>query len=634
MVGEFYSFGILLLLFFRYCLFERCIAKSTRRAMFVRCLVLSMGLIVLNTVCVALLNRPNLVPVWVNLALNTLYFLSCIFCCSFFTFLLFDAMLEHVYDKHCLRRAVVVLIILTSISLLILLLNLFTGILFYFDENGHYQRGPWNSIYYLLLMVELAFLGICYIRNRRSISDQMVSVMRSIPPIVLLLCVLQFSFPNVLLNGTICALVSLVIFLSFHSHTEEHDDLTCAGSRKAFVAELELRSNSNQAVQIVQICLLNLADINLHYSHKHGDALLYEISKYLRHCYPHVRVFRTGGTTFTILLPLGSESEADSRLQEIETRLQSPWTLGEFACRLSCSIAELRSQSLSGSASEIIQHLEYATTLAKKRQAPVRFDQEVDQQFRDRSSMIDLIRKAIETHHFQVYYQPIYCCKKDLFCFAEALLRLSDETGRPIPPDVFIPLAEESGLIRDLTWLVLEDICRLFNSGKYPGLEAVSMNLSMQQFLDPNLPQQIAEILTREGVEPRKLKVEITERFILHDEQYAKAQLDTLESLGIQIYMDDFGTSYSNLYSLLQYPFDIVKLDRSLTATLPENRSAAIIIQTLLQLFRELGKRVIVEGVERAEQAAYLNSIYTDMAQGFYYAKPVPAEELGPYFEH
>jgi len=174
---------------------------------------------------------------------------------------------------------------------------------------------------------------------------------------------------------------------------------------------------------------------------------------------------------------------------------------------------------------------------------------------------------------------------------------------------------------------VLDDICARLSSDEVP-LESISINLSMQQLLDPRLPRQIQERLSYHHVAPERLKVEITERFVLHDAQYAKEQLTALQEIGVQIFMDDFGTGYSNLSSLIHYPFSFIKLDRSLIAPVPDNRQAGLMIESLLKLFHNMGKRVVAEGVEQEEQANYLRNCGVDMIQGYYYARPMPKDDL------
>lgn len=632
LTGELYSFVILLILFIRYYGYERHIKLSGRRLRFLHCLLISMTTIAINILCVNTLAHTDTVPQWINIALNSTYFLAAIGMCSMFAYLLFDVTLEHVYDKHCLRKATIMLCVVTGISALFVFVNLFTGILFYFDEAGLYQRGPLNQIYYCLPFLELVFLCICFIRNRASVGQRMVYVMLSLPPLILLVSMLQLLYPEILLNGTLSAVVSLVLFIAFQTHTEDWDSLTGTGSRKNFVSELSLRTASRQAIQIIVISLPSLPDVNLQHGHAVGDALLYETARYLRQTFSTGRVFRTSNVTFTLTLPLADAQTADAHLHTIEKRFQDPWVLGEISCQQAVHLAELRSAELTNSAAEVIEQLDYTLALAKETQKTVSFDNAVKAQLEQKNHLIHLLHRSIQEKRFQVWYQPIYCCHDDIFCSAEALLRLYDDENRPVSPELFIPLAEEAGLIDELTWVVLEQVCCLLSETSPDELKTVSINLSMQQLLDPNLAEHIQQYIRTSQISPERLKIEITERFLLHDAQYAKRQLEALAAIGVQIYMDDFGTGYSNLSSVLNYPFAFIKLDRSLVSSLPENDQAGLMFRSLLNLFHGLDKRVVVEGVETAEQASYAKACGADMIQGFYYAKPMPRSELTDFF--
>jgi EAL domain-containing protein (putative c-di-GMP-specific phosphodiesterase class I) len=154
----------------------------------------------------------------------------------------------------------------------------------------------------------------------------------------------------------------------------------------------------------------------------------------------------------------------------------------------------------------------------------------------------------------------------------------------------------------------------------------------MQQLLDTDLPGRLLSVLNSNGLTPDQVKLEITERFLLHDARHAQRQLAALKTAGFEIYMDDFGVGYSNLSSVLDYPLDCIKLDRSLIRRLPEDRRSRLMAETLLTLFHRLDKSLIVEGAETEEQAEYLTAQGADMIQGFYYACPMPQEALEEFF--
>lgn len=360
LTAEFLSFITIVILFLYYN--ERGRFPTHRRSLYLLCLCASGGSILLNALCVYAIAVPDLLPLWLNWLLNSLYFLLCVSVCSLIAGFLFALLLEHVYDKRCLHRALAVIIALTAGFALLTLWNLRSGVLFFFDEAGGYHRGPLNAMGYCILGVELVMLVLCYLRNRSSVSRPMVRVMHVLPPLLVLMTVFQRLYPGLLLNGTLLAQANLIVFISFHTRSVELDSLTGIRNRASFFRELTLRS---------------------------------------------------GGR------------------------------------------------------------------LARQENRPlVRFDPDVEARFRRRQHLVELMRSSIRQHRFQIWYQPVYCLHGRHFCSAEALLRLTDYDGAPISPGEFIPLAEETGLIDELSWIVLEEVCRFLGAGRADPLQYVSINLS------------------------------------------------------------------------------------------------------------------------------------------------------------
>ena len=631
---EFFSLLILGIIFVRYYCYERQVVLTPKRRLFLLCLSSSGASILLNILCVYTLSRPDIIPLWINTILNTLYFLLSTVMCSLFAYLLLVLLLEHVYDARCLRSAHRILMGITLASAALALSTPFTGLLFYFDENGYYQRGPLNQLGYGFLFLELLLLAMCYFRNRGSVSTHMVYVMRSLPPFVLALALFQLAYPEILLNGALSAASILILFIAFQTHTNDHDSLTGVRSHNNFLMELSLRIAGRQPIHIIMVSLLSLMDINLQNGHTVGDAVLYEAARYLEQFSPQGRAFRPGNVTFALVLPWTSQQQADRDLETIRARFQAPWVLGKLICHSDFCMTDLCCrEETSSSAEQVLEQLEYALSLAKAERGVVRFDDQVASRLRRKQELIEILRGSTQEQRFQVWYQPIYTCRDSSFHCAEALLRLMDRNGALIPSDTIIPLAEETGMIGELTWLVLEDVCRLLSSGSVPGLKSVSVNLSMQQLLDTDLAGRLCSFLDTYHLTADQIRLEITERFLLHDARYARQQLSALKSAGFQLYMDDFGVGYSNLSSVLDYPLDCIKLDRSLIRRLPAGHRSRLMAETLLTLFHRLDKTLIVEGVETAAQADYLIAQGADMIQGFFFACPMSREELKEFFQ-
>lgn len=629
LVAEFFAFIVLIILFLRYCFYERTVAYTLKRKYYLACLGVSVCSILLDTLCVTTIAHSDTVPLWINLTLNSLYFMVSVLMCSMLVLYLFTELLEHVYDKHCIRKAFLMISILTVFYAILIVCNLSTGILFYFDEQGEYQRGILNFSGYGLMLIEGILLIICYFRNRRSVCRPMIQIIRSLPPLCLLCALFQIAYPEILMNGALAAIANLIIFICFQSRTLDRDGLTGIRNRNNFLTELNLRIGGHQEIHIMLIYLQKFSDVNQHYGYQTGDSILYEIADYLERFSPAGRAFRFGNVTFALVLPWNDSEKAGKETEQVCTRFQQPWIIGDLRCHITCSIADLPCTEPEWSAPQVIEYLEYALNLSRQSEKGlVYFDTALHQCLNRRKYLIETLRASVQEHRFKVWYQPIYCCHTGQFRAAEALLRLTDYNGEAVSPEIFIPIAEEIGIIDDLSWIVMEEVCRLLGDPAFADFEYISVNASLQSFLNPELTERMLEYLNRYGVSPEKVKIEITERVLLHDMRLAKIQMEKLVQAGIQIYIDDFGTGYSNFSFVLESPFECVKIDRSLVKDMLTDPKKDLTVQTLMKLFHTMKKKLVMEGVETQEQARKLVDYGADMIQGFYYARPMPDEEF------
>lgn len=188
-------------------------------------------------------------------------------------------------------------------------------------------------------------------------------------------------------------------------------------------------------------------------------------------------------------------------------------------------------------------------------------------------------------------------------------------------------MAEETGLIDDLSWIVLEEVCTLLGQMR-DKIDSISINLSMQQFEDRSLCARIHECLNRCGLNPDQLKIEVTERVLLQDMDYMKRMMEEMTGEGFGFYLDDFGTGYSNISCALSLPFEYIKLDRSLLVRLPGDSKVQVFVRSMVETFHAMGQKIVAEGVEEEEQIELLRQFGVDCVQGYYYGKPMPEDEF------
>jgi EAL domain-containing protein (putative c-di-GMP-specific phosphodiesterase class I) len=256
------------------------------------------------------------------------------------------------------------------------------------------------------------------------------------------------------------------------------------------------------------------------------------------------------------------------------------------------------------------------------------FQPEMDAEMQARCRLERIIRDAVMHDRFELHYQPLFEMSDRRLIGFEALIRLPTEDGTLIPPLEFIPVAEDLRLIGKIGAWVLREACR--TAATWPENLTVAVNLSPAQF-SAGFSDVVAAALKETGLAARRLELEVTET-LLCNSQVIMAELHALKAMGVAIVMDDFGTGHSSLSYLWRFPFDKIKIDRSFMQGFEgSNRDASTVAKTIIALGRELNMRVTVEGVETAAQAAFLDKIDGDQAQGYFFGRPVPGSEVSAH---
>lgn len=614
--------------------YEKRLSSTLQNRLYQVCLWMSAGSILLNIICVYTIHNSTRFATWVNVFLNSCYFGLLVTMSTVMAYYLTQLVLEHVYTKTCLHRARRLFCILYGLFMGTLICNLFNGCIFYFDEQKLYHRGPLINAGYGVMLAELFAVVFCTIRNFPSVSQPVRHVMRTMPPVIVLLTIYQISYPNELLNGAIIVSVNLILLLNFQSRRTEQDSLTCIGNRTSFYQELSLRLAGRQAFELIVLSLDQFGLVNQRYGHTNGDLLLCDMARWLDHIHPLGRAFRFGNVHFSLLIPSQDEITVQQLLYRIRSRLDASWKVQDVHIRLETRLITLSHREEDWTATDVLEFLKYGLTLSKEKELPfIRYDQKLFDMVQQQKKTIDLMHRALHENFFQVWYQPIYHCKCRTFRSAEALLRLQDESGAMVSPELFISLAEKHGMIDQLTWVVMEQVCQLLGSPHAPQLEYITINLSMQQFLSEDLISHITDCLERYRLSPSQLHIEVTEHTLAADFHHMQTVMQQLYDLGIHFYLDDFGTGYSNLSNVLTLPFSCIKIDRSLIDDYPRGQSSTAIVNTMLTLFHSMGYEVVAEGVETEQQALALIQQGADKIQGFYYARPMPPAALQSFLQ-
>ena len=385
--------------------------------------------------------------------------------------------------------------------------------------------------------------------------------------------------------------------------------------------------------------------INDSLGHLVGDQLLLAVSERLEKCLrltdtvarlgETFTMARLGGDEFTVLLDdlkdLGDARLAADRLMKV---LAPPFILGGKEVFTSASVGIALSNSAYESPDDMLRDADTAMYRAKslgKARYEV-FDADMRASLVARLQIETDLRHGLEREEFRNFYQPIVALDSGRIVGFEALLRWQHPTRGLITPDEFIFVAEETGLIRELGWWNLREACRQLsdwksNSDNYLNF-TMNVNLSAKQFLQPNLVEEIKNLMEELKFSPETLKLEITESTVMIDPVATAKMLQQIKSLGILLAIDDFGTGYSSLSYLHRFPLDTLKIDRSFISGVGEGAEGMEIAQTIMPMAKNLRLDVIAEGVETFEQVALLKKLNCKYAQGYYFSKPLAAEEV------
>jgi len=417
----------------------------------------------------------------------------------------------------------------------------------------------------------------------------------------------------------------------------QYDSLTGLPNRQQLQSQLDhILDEARRMQRRVAVLCLGLDDfkgVNEQYSYQAGDCLLKALADRLRGSAGRLGALaRLGGDQFVLVLsgieqPYDAAELAQALLDDLET----PIEFDGDPIRLRATIGITLYPEDGDNTEKLLQKAEQTMTLAKSRSRN-RYQfyvASIDSEMRARRELEKDLSEALKRNEFHLVYQPQVDYRQNRITGVEALIRWKHPQGKLVPPDLFIPLAEQNGSIIEIGKWVLDQACsqlRQWHAEGYTGLR-VAVNLSTVQLRHPQLPQMIGELLQKHQLPAETLELEVTETGLMEDIDAAAHNLHSLRRSGALIAIDDFGTGYSSLSYLKSLPLDKIKIDKSFVQDIGQDEGATI-VRAVIQLGKSLGMTVIAEGVETPEQESYLIAEGCQEGQGYYYSKPLPARDL------
>jgi diguanylate cyclase (GGDEF)-like protein len=441
-----------------------------------------------------------------------------------------------------------------------------------------------------------------------------------------------------------CVGVTLYIITRYHTHirglkerlqAEErarrvamHDQLTGLPNRRHLKGVLNWLLSENEGAKRLAVVMLNLdkfRDFNDAHGRTVGDEMMMNIGKVL-----NIRagvdgfVARLESDEFVVLLPNQAEEELMDWLSATLTAIEMPMGSGEKSVTVSAT-AGAAVGLVDGRDAETLLH---RASLALRRAKDAHrgwfafFKTGMDELVRQRAMFEGELSAAVREDQIAPYFQPLVNLQDGSAKGYEILARWTHPTRGPIPPSHFIPAAEASGAIGELTFNLLRRACK--EAANLPGEPHLSLNVSPVQLEEPDFAHRLLQVLDAAGFPPTRLEVELTEAALVTDRDAARAVVDVLQAKGVRVALDNFGTGHSSLLQLRQLPFDKLKIDRSFVRAMINDTEAAVMVRTIISMAKSLGLVVVAEGVETEDQARALAGLGCDMAQGYYFGRALP----------
>ena len=513
----------------------------------------------------------------------------------------------------------------------IVLTNPFTEKLFYFDVSAGYVEGPWYRLMYYSALFHLAVILILVISWRKEFGPQKTKVILDI----LILCgcgvVIQLLHYPLLMTGFGMSLGILALFLTINNPNANRDSLTGVYNHLYLTRRSDELIAAGKSFHIITIYLYQLKHINKVSGVEGGDYILQLTAKKLEELCGS-RVFRITGKRFLVLTM--SLQEYEYYITQIKKMFETDMQLDADSSKPATPVilsGIVHGQKL-GTSGLMLEYAEYLESLSMQNGMieVIQDDQQTMDGFLYNKKVEQYLHTAIAQDLFEVYYQPVYSTEKNDFVTLEALSRLHHPELGWIAPDVFIQIAEKNHMIEQITDLQFKRVCMFINEHRdlMKKLFNIKVNLSSMDLMRSDCSSHFIRMMDDMDIHHDWIQFEITETVATEYNAGLGMVIDGFMAAGVRLCLDDFGSGYANLNTVMRLPFSAIKIDRTLLFDICNDKKRAMFYQSIVETFHRMGYSIVSEGVETEEEMSLLSSWGADMIQGYYFSRPLPVEEL------
>lgn len=449
-------------------------------------------------------------------------------------------------------------------------------------------------------------------------------------PVIFLVGVITFLATGLTLSISVSFVTAtLFSYLLIQNYRYSMDQLTGTLNRRSFMNSVSRLFHNSYHGSILVLDIAEFSYFNQNFGQHRGDRLLIAISRYLVTIAPDRKVYRYNGDQFALIFSSTNRHEIQKVITKIQTRFTSSWKIDDIKTTISVRMAVTPFPARLMDVEALIYAMDLTLAHVKQGESNqvTEYSASIRTEHERRQKVKEAITRAIEGNSLRVLYQPIYETHSLHIYSAEALARIDDPYIGHISPAEFIPIAEETGLIVELTYAVLRQVCVLWLrlGDRAEHLKRIAVNLSAVNFLEPEMEHRILDTVRHYGVEPKRVKFELTETTIIRSFDRVKRVMDICTTEGMSFSLDDYGKGYSNLEYLVNLPFSTVKIDKSIVQACQKNDT---LLESIVLMLTRMEKKVVAEGIETEQQLDMLTRAGATRLQGFLFSRPISAEEL------
>lgn len=582
---------------------------------------------IFNIYSIYLLENISPSNIWLNNIINILYYIFfnalplCFFICLYYLSEKNKTMPRPLYWSFFGAYIFMSLITCTSP---------WTHLVFYFDENLIFRHNIFFYFYYVLAAVYMIAAFVHFFSHKKLYSKDQIILLVFYAIACITAIIVQAIFQSLLIIGFVFSLAILFLFLTLDNPKDYVDPEMPVFNQAAFILRAKESFEKHKRMDFIGVSCESLVYINKSIGEKNKKLLYKTIADKFKTIVGKNNVYRITYDKFVLSLSTETEEKREQQIKEVISLFREPLRFGHIEISIPVNIRTVRCPRDASNIEDLLDLI--VDVLDEKvnyeRGDSIKADPSILERRRREHKICQILEKAISTNDFEVVYQPIYSVNAGRFTTAEVLVRLKSKEIGYIDPEVFIPLAEKNGMILKIGTFVFTEVCRFISENRLweKGIDFVHVNLSVVQCMQEKLYEQLFDIMDSFKLNHKYINLEVTETAAIASSEVLLKNMEVMNESDMHFSLDDYGNGFSNINTLIKYPFSHIKFDKSMIWEATENNKARIILRKTIAMVKDLGMDVVAEGVENLAHQDVVLDIGCDYIQGHFYTYELSEE--------